>query len=128
MLEIVAPLLIGTVVGWILFYFIRRYKKFTSTILVATLAAIVVGDDISSLTTMGERFGNRDFHLWYFIGVAAGFLLYGIYVLLVIIFFSREKVKNKKKFNQFLNQTPENPSDSDSQEGCERTVKIALLL
>lgn len=39
-----APLLIGAVVGCLIFYFIRRYNKFTPSMLVATIAAILGGD------------------------------------------------------------------------------------
>lgn len=37
MLESMAPLLIGAVVGCLIFYFIRRYNKFTPSMLVAIL-------------------------------------------------------------------------------------------
>lgn len=100
MLEQLAPFLIGAVVGWLIFYFIRRYNKFTPSMLVATIAAIIGGDGISSLATMGERFGNRDFHLWYLAGVATGFFLYGAYVLLVAIFYNRGKIRDEKKFDR----------------------------
>ena len=68
--------------------------------LVATIAAILGGDGISSLATMGERFGNRDFHLWYLAGVGTGFFLYGIYVLLVAIFHHRGRISEKDKFDR----------------------------
>ena len=100
MLEILAPSLIGAVVGWIIFYFIRRYKKFTPSVLITTLAAIIGGDAISFLITMGEHFGNRDFHLWYFAGVGTGFFLYGIYVLLVAIFHHCGRIGEKEKFDR----------------------------
>ena len=112
MLEILAPLLIGAVVGWMIFYFIRRYPKFTPSMLVATIAAILGGDGISSLATMGERFGNRDFHLWYFLGVGISFFLYAIYVLLVAIFYNKGKIKDPEKLDRFLNEkTKEEPHD-----------------
>ena len=95
-----APLLIGAVVGCLIFYFIRRYNKFTPSMLVATIAAILGGDGISSLATLGERFGNRDFHLWYLAGVAAGFFLCGVYVLLVAILFHRGKIRDKGEFDR----------------------------
>lgn len=95
-----ATLLIGAVVGCLIFYFIRRYNKFTPSMLVATIAAILGGDGISSLATLGERFGNRDFHLWYLAGVAAGFFLYGVYVLLVAILFHRGKIRDKGEFDR----------------------------
>lgn len=91
MLEHIAPFLIGAVVGWLIFYFVRRYNKFTPAMLVATIAAILGGDGISSLATMGERFGNRDFHLWYILGVAAGFFIYGLWLLLVMIWNYKKK-------------------------------------
>lgn len=100
MLEYIAPLSVGAVVGWLIFYFIRRYNKFTPSMLVATIAAILGGDGISSLALMGERFGSRDFHLWYLAGVAAGFFVYGIYVLLVSIFYNRGKIRDKGKFDR----------------------------
>lgn len=99
MIDHLAPLLIGAVVGWMIFYFIRRYKKFTPSMLVATIAAILGGDGISSLATMGERFGNRDFHLWYLAGVAVGFFLYAIYVLLIAVFVNKGKIKDKDPFD-----------------------------
>lgn len=102
MLENIAPLLIGAVVGWLIFYFIRRYPRFTPAMLAATIAAILGGDGISSLATMGERFGNRDFHLWYLLGVAGGFFLYGLYVLLVAIFYNKGKIKDKDKLDRFM--------------------------
>lgn len=104
MLEQLAPLLIGAVVGWIVFYFIRRYRKFTPAMLVATLAALVGGDGISSLATMGERFGNRDFHLWYFIGVGLSFFLYALYILLIAIFYNKGKIKDKERLEKFLGE------------------------
>lgn len=103
MLEILAPSLIGAVIGWIIFYFIRRYKKFTPSVLIATLAAVIGGDGISFLITMEDHFGSRDFHLWYFAGVGIGFFLYCIYVLLVAIFHNRGRIKDKNKFDKFLN-------------------------
>lgn len=97
MLEHIAPFLIGAVVGWLIFYFVRRYNKFTPAMLVATIAAILGGDGISSLATMGERFGNRDFHLWYILGVAAGFFIYGLWLLLVMIWNYKKKTGDKNR-------------------------------
>lgn len=106
MLEILAPFLIGVVAGWIVFYFIRRYHKFTPSVLLATLAAILGGDGISFLITMGDHFGSRDFHLWYFAGVGCGFFLYGVYVLLVAIFHNRGRIRDKEKFDRFPDLSP----------------------
>lgn len=111
MLENLAPLLIGAVAGWIIFYFIRRYKKFTPSMLVATLAALAGGDGISSLTVMGERFGNQSFHLWYFIGVGISFFLYAIYVLLIAIFYNKGKIKDKEKLEKFLRENTDIDKD-----------------
>ena len=104
MIDNLAPLLIGAVAGWIIFYFIRRYKKFTPSMLMATLAAIVGGDGISSLAMMGERFGNHSFHLWYFTGIGVSFFLYAIYVLLIAIFYNKGKIKDKEKLEKFLGE------------------------
>lgn len=104
MLEHIAPFLIGAVVGWLIFYFVRRYNKFTPAMLVATIAAIIGGDGISSLATMGERFGNRDFHLWYFMGIGISFFLYALYILLVAIFYNKGKIKDKDKLDHFLGE------------------------
>ena len=48
MLENLAPFLIGAVVGWLIFYFIRKYERFSPTTLIGTLTAIVGGDVIAS--------------------------------------------------------------------------------
>lgn len=96
MLENIAPFSIGTVVGWLIFYFIRRYNKFTPAMLVATIAAILGGDGISSLATLGERFGSRNFHLWYLLGVAAGFFIYSVWLLLLMIWNYRKRAGNRE--------------------------------
>lgn len=96
MLEIFAPLLTGVVVGWIIFYFIRRYREFTPAALIGTLAALIGGDVLAFLIAMRDTFTEADFHLWYFVGAVAGFFLYGIYVLLVMIWKYKQKSGNGK--------------------------------
>ncbi|WP_298615859.1 hypothetical protein [uncultured Odoribacter sp.] len=69
MLENIAPFLIGLVVGWMIFYFIRRYKKFTPTMLVASVASILGGARIFSLVSICGHSGSLNLHPWRFLEV-----------------------------------------------------------
>lgn len=96
MLEHLAPFLIGAVVGWMFFYFIRKYEPFRPTTMIGTLAAIVSGAVIAFLLTMRDRFSVVDSHLCYFIGIGVSFFFYAIYILVINILFNHEKIKTKR--------------------------------
>lgn len=61
---------LGAVVGWLIRYFIRRFKRFTPQALTAVLSVVVGGSIVRLLTT-------NDLAIWfYFMGLLVGFILY----------------------------------------------------
>ena len=96
-----APFLMGAVVGWMIFYFIRKYDHFTPTVLMGTLTALIGGDVIAFLVTMKDTFSDPVFHLWYFIGIGISFFLYAIYILIINILYTRGKIKDEKTYGKF---------------------------
>lgn len=68
------PLLVGGVVGWLIFYFIRQYDRFTSATLLGTLTALIGGDVIAFGLAMKDQLSDPMFHLWYFVGELFSFM------------------------------------------------------
>ena len=60
-----APLLIGAVVGCLIFYFIRRYNKFTPSMLVATIAATVISTCGISQGLPWASFSTESMFCWW---------------------------------------------------------------
>lgn len=101
MIASLAPFLTGAVVGWMIFYFIRKYDRFTPKTLLGTLSALLGGDVTAFLLTMSEEFGEPLFHLRYFAGAGTGFFLYAVYVLIVNILYNRGKIRDKGVYDRF---------------------------
>lgn len=101
MLFILSPLFAGGVMGWTVFYFIRKYDRFTPKTLLGTLSALVGGDVIAFLLMMREKFSEPFFHLWYFVGVGISFFLYAVYVLVINILYNRGKIKDEGTYGKF---------------------------
>jgi len=74
MFEVLVPLLVGGVVGWLIFYFIRQYDRFTSATLLGTLTALIGGDVIAFGLAMKDQLSDPMFHLWYFVGELFSFM------------------------------------------------------
>lgn len=67
---------LGIVVGWLIRYFIRRFKRFTPQALTAVISA-AVGGGILKLLTVDEH------AIWsYFIGLLLGFVIYHLIFVL----------------------------------------------
>ena len=101
MLAFLAPFLTGAVVGWMIFYFIRKYDRFTPKTLLGTLSALLGGDVTAFLLTMSEKFSEPLFHLRYFAGAGSGFFLYAVYILIVNILYNRGKIRDKGGYGRF---------------------------
>ncbi|MBV5284351.1 MAG: hypothetical protein JZU53_18155 [Paludibacter sp.] len=96
MIYYLAPLFIGSVVGWMLYYFMRKYKVFSPQTLVATISAFLGGEGLNFLISFKEK--SYPFDLWYLFGVGIGFFVYAIYVGILSILFVNGKIKNIFKF------------------------------
>lgn len=92
-LMIWAPLLFGAIIGWIVFYFIRKYEKFNAKDLGLTIAAFIGGDIFTFLLFIFSQVEDKTFHLWYLLGFSIGFIIHLIYQFIISICF------NKKRFN-----------------------------
>jgi uncharacterized membrane protein len=71
-LPIIGALSLGIVVGWLVRYFIRRFKSFTPKVLGSVVTAAIGGAVI--------RFLEHDTNVWWFypIGLLLGFVVYSI--------------------------------------------------
>lgn len=100
MLAFLAPFLTGAVVGWMIFYFVRKYDRFTPKTLLGTLSALFGGDVTAFLLTLSEKFSEPLFHLRYFAGAGSGFFLYAVYLLIVNILYNRGKIRDKGAYSR----------------------------
>ena len=89
--KILAPYLFGALVGFIAFYFIRKYKDFSSKSLKTTLGVIALNFILPSIMV----FIDVDFLYRYLIGVSIGVLLYLIYLIIL------KKIKEKGWISDF---------------------------
>ncbi len=80
--KILAPYLFGALVGFIAFYFIRKYKDYSSKSLKATLGVMALNFILPTIMV----FIDADFVYRYLIGVAGGVLLYLLYLIIVKAF------------------------------------------
>ncbi len=96
-IESLGPASIGAVIGWMLYYFMRKYTVFSPKTLTATLAAFAGGP----VLTMLERWAagtDAELGLWYFLGVGAGFFTYGLYAIILSLLFAFGMIKSLPKF------------------------------
>ncbi len=84
---IVAPLIFGTVIGWITFYFMRLYREYTVQNLLKTVSVFIEGIGICSiLFTVDSDMAGVSL-MFYLLGCAIGFILHPIYQLIISISF-----------------------------------------
>lgn len=75
MIAIIGSLSLGMVVGWLVWYFLTRLKRFTVRTLTALLSIVVGG-------TIIKLFGNNPTVIWcYPIGLLIGFIIYTVAAL-----------------------------------------------
>src|SRR5262249_6816131 len=101
MIEIIGPAAVGAVVGWMLYFFMRKYGRFSPKSLTATLPALAGGPVLTAL----ERWttgGDAKMGLWYFRGVGVGFFAYALYAGIVSALFAAGKIKSFQKYEAAL--------------------------
>jgi signal transduction histidine kinase len=89
-------ILLGAAVGWMLYYFIRRYKLFSPQSLAATLSAILGGEGLAWLAHLRGGGENRD--LQYFTGLGVGFFIYSLYAGFCAWLFAAGIIRTPFKF------------------------------
>ena len=104
-------ILLGAVVGWMLYYFIRRYTLFSPKSLAATLSAIVGGEALAWLGTL--RGAESGAELQYFTGLGAGFFVYALYAGFCSWLFALGYIKSPLKFEIAVGCGPGNLRDLD---------------
>lgn len=72
--------MVGAVVGFCAFYFLRQLKQFNPAVLAAFLGAAIFGPvALKFLKVLGEDVSD------YFAGFGVGFFLYAVYVLIIMV-------------------------------------------
>lgn len=93
MIDIFGPTSVGAVVGWMLYFFMRKYQLFSPKTLAATLGALAGGPVLTVL----ERWalgGDAKLGLWYFLGVGIGFFAYALYAGVLSLLYAFGKINN----------------------------------
>jgi len=123
--KVLAPYFFGALVGFIAFYFIRKYKDFSSKSLKATLGVMALNFILPSIMV----FFDADFLYRYLIGVSVGVLLYLIYLIIlkkfkekgwILDFEGYASCPSEEKMNTLLNEINqptkegEEPASTDS--------------
>ena len=88
--KILAPYLFGALVGFIAFYFIRKYKDYTPQSLKFTLGIMALNFILPSIMA----FIDVEFLYRYLIGVAVGVLIYLIYLISIMRFKEKGWISN----------------------------------
>jgi NhaP-type Na+/H+ or K+/H+ antiporter len=72
LIEAIGSLCLGIVVGWLVRYFIRRFKTYSPSIL-GSLLTVFLGGSILKLVSTGQ-----DTFWFYSIGIFCGFVIYSL--------------------------------------------------
>ena len=97
MFEIFGPTSVGAVVGWMLYFFMRKYQLFSPKTLAATLGALAGGPVLTVLERWASG-GDAKLGLWYFLGVGIGFFAYALYAGILSLLYAFGKIKSLPKF------------------------------
>lgn len=82
--------MVGAVVGFCVFYFVRRFEKFSPAVLAAVLSAAVFGPlALKFFKVLGENLSG------YFAGFGTGFFLFVLYSALVTILAARGFIERR---------------------------------
>lgn len=95
-IPMLGSLSLGIIIGWLIRYFIRRFKKFTPKILGALISVIFGGAII--------KFLSFDKSVWWFypIGLLIGFIIYTITVFWALGPPNKKNGKDNDKFDGSL--------------------------
>lgn len=98
-LVIFSPLLFGMVIGWIIFYFVRKYEKFNAAQLAQTTGVLIGGDVLIFLGFILSKTGNNTFHLWYILGLSCGFILHLIYQGIISMIYTKKFFNHRTNYH-----------------------------
>jgi NhaP-type Na+/H+ or K+/H+ antiporter len=101
--KVLAPYFFGALVGFIAFYFIRKYKDYSTKSLKATLGVMALNFILPTIMV----FIDADFFYRYLIGVSVGVLLYLIYLITL------KKIKEKGWILDFEGYASCGPSEEE---------------
>lgn len=93
-----APLMFGAMIGWIVTYYMRKYRDFSYRSLLKTVGVFTGGAGFTSLSFLtGNEIGVTSI-MYYFLGSSVGFFLHWIYQLVVSFCF---KAKFANSWDQY---------------------------
>lgn len=101
-LVFIAMFLFGSVIGWLVVYFVRKYKEYTPKVLRDTALLFLGGVCLESL--LGLMYKNLFIValMAYIIGVAVGFFIHWIYQLIIAKITAPKFMDPRSKYNLFL--------------------------
>ena len=100
-LVFIAMFLFGSVIGWLVVYFVRKYKEYTPKVLRDTALLFLGGVCLESL--LGLMYKNLFIValMAYIIGVAVGFFIHWIYQLIIAKITAPKFMDPRSKYNLF---------------------------
>ena len=98
---------LGIIIGWLIRFFIKRFKSFTPKALTSVVTLIVGGSTVKLLGA------DKTLFWFYPIGLLAGFTIYTILALWVLGLPSTSSRNENRECNKNKNETSFNPEDYD---------------
>lgn len=89
-------LVLGTAIGWTLYFFMRKYRVFSPKSLTATISAVLGGEALAWLAHL--RGGTIPVETQYFTGLGVGFFTYALYAGFVSWLYALGFIDGKIKF------------------------------
>ena len=114
----------GSVIGWIVTYYMRRFRDFSPWSLVKTVSVFVGGVGFTSLTFLtGCSIGVMSI-MYYFLGTAVGFFFHWIYQLVVSFSF---KAKFSNAWEQYALFSSCSLSNEDQEAISQLGIKATMI-
>ena len=107
--KVLAPYLFGALVGFIAFYFIRKYKDFSPTSLKKTLGVLALSFILS--IPIFIAFIDAYFVYRYLIGVALGVFFYLVYLIVIKRLWEKNRISNFEGYASCGSQSEEEFDD-----------------
>ena len=107
--KVLAPLFLGAVVGFIAFYFIRKYKEFSPESLKKTLGIMALGFTLQ--VPVFIVFIDVYFLSWYLIGMAVGVFAYLAYLIVIKILWDKNRISDFEGYASCGSQSSEEFDD-----------------
>jgi len=96
-----SPLMFGIIIGILIFYFVRQYKKYTAKQLSLTISILLSGSGIPFLIfILGNTIGSKAI-IFYMLGIPIGFLIYFIYLIVLAFIYKKDFIDPHQKYNMF---------------------------